>query len=84
MSPQQQINRNGGGSTSGNAGPSMGSRFSLAILAAGPLGPPHYPLDEWSTNVSRGDNPVTDFLFKIIPVEKPTQKPRGDTTTRTI
>ncbi|KFY05156.1 hypothetical protein O988_00218 [Pseudogymnoascus sp. VKM F-3808] len=82
MSPQQHIHRNGGGSTSGNAGPSMG--LSLAILAAGRLGPPHYPLVEWSTNVSRGDNPVTDFLFELITVEKPTQKPRSDTTTRTI
>jgi hypothetical protein len=60
------------------------SRFSLAILAAAPLGPSHYPLVEWSTNISRRDNPLTDFLFEFIPVEKPTQNnPRSDTTTGT-
>lgn len=41
---------------------STASRFSLAILAAGSIIPLHYPLVEWLTNVSRRDNPVTDYL----------------------
>ncbi|OBT93125.1 hypothetical protein VE01_09216 [Pseudogymnoascus verrucosus] len=51
------------------------SKKAKAILAAGPLVPPHYPLIEWSTNVSRSDNPVTDFLFEFIPVEKSQNNP---------
>ncbi|KFY94702.1 hypothetical protein V498_03771 [Pseudogymnoascus sp. VKM F-4517 (FW-2822)] len=76
MSPQQQNNENGGDETSGNAGPSMG--FSLAILAAAPLGPPHYPLVEWTTNVSRLDNPATDFLVECVPLQTMFRKRKSD------
>ena len=58
------------------------SKLFLAILAAGPLVPPHYPLVEWSINVSRRDNPVTDFLFEFITVEKYQNSPGSDAATR--
>ncbi|KFY67710.1 hypothetical protein V496_01446 [Pseudogymnoascus sp. VKM F-4515 (FW-2607)] len=41
-------------------------RLSSDILTAPPFGPPHCPLVQWSTNISRGDNPVTGFLFEAI------------------
>ncbi|OBT81632.1 hypothetical protein VE02_10009 [Pseudogymnoascus sp. 03VT05] len=52
------------------------SRFSLAILTAPPLGPPHYPHVEWWTNVSRHDNPVTDFLVERLTNESGHDNPR--------
>ncbi|KFZ01501.1 hypothetical protein V500_00737 [Pseudogymnoascus sp. VKM F-4518 (FW-2643)] len=82
MSPQQQNNGNRGVNTSRNAPSSIA--FSLATLAAGPLVPPHYPLIDWLTNVSRRDNPVTDFLFEFIPVEKSQKNAGSDATAPTL
>ncbi|KFY99120.1 hypothetical protein V500_01453 [Pseudogymnoascus sp. VKM F-4518 (FW-2643)] len=76
MSPQQQNNGNERDQTSYNAGPSMG--FSLAILTASPLDPPRYPLVEWLTNISRRENPVTDFLVECIPVQTVSRKRKSD------
>jgi hypothetical protein len=48
-------------------------RFSLASLATATLGPSHDSLAEWAANVSRRDNPISDFLFEF-EFEKPIQK----------
>ncbi|KFY53316.1 hypothetical protein V496_07709 [Pseudogymnoascus sp. VKM F-4515 (FW-2607)] len=72
MSSQKQNTGNPGGNGSANAGPS--TAFSLATLAAAPLGPAYNPVGEWEANVSRRDNLVTDFLFESATVDKSTIK----------
>ncbi|OBT60799.1 hypothetical protein VE03_09892 [Pseudogymnoascus sp. 23342-1-I1] len=76
MSSQQQNTENSGGNASVNAKSIMG--FPLASLATTPLGPTYNPLAEWEANVSRRDNPRTDFLFESGgAVENPTQEKRA-------
>ncbi|KFZ18334.1 hypothetical protein V502_04147 [Pseudogymnoascus sp. VKM F-4520 (FW-2644)] len=71
MSSQQQNIGNTGGNASANAEAS--TKFSYAALATTPLGPTYNPFAEWEANVSRRDNPMTDFLFESVAVEEPAQ-----------
>ncbi|OBT97154.1 hypothetical protein VE01_04842 [Pseudogymnoascus verrucosus] len=72
MPSQQQNNKYPGSNAPYIAGLSTG--FSLDTLATAPLGPTYDRLAEWADNTSTRDNPVTDFLFEIVPVENPTEK----------
>ncbi|KFZ18361.1 hypothetical protein V502_04128 [Pseudogymnoascus sp. VKM F-4520 (FW-2644)] len=71
MPSQQKNNGNRGENVPSNGGPSMG--FFYATLATAPLGPTYNSMAEWEANVSRRDNPITDFLFESVAVEEPAQ-----------
>ncbi|OBT54235.1 hypothetical protein VE04_10312 [Pseudogymnoascus sp. 24MN13] len=71
MPSQQQNNENPGSNNPYTAGYSTG--FSVATLGTVPLGHTYDPLAQWEANVS-WDNPITDFLFEIVPAENPTEK----------
>ncbi|OBT84642.1 hypothetical protein VE02_07068 [Pseudogymnoascus sp. 03VT05] len=54
--------------------PHTGHVFSLATIGNASVGPIYDPLAQWAANTFTRDNPVTDFLFEIGPVENPTEK----------
>ncbi|OBT75452.1 hypothetical protein VF21_05731 [Pseudogymnoascus sp. 05NY08] len=72
MPSQKQNNGKSGSNVPYNPGPS--TSFSLATIGTASVGPNYDPLAQWAASTFTRDNPVTDFLFEIGPVENPTEK----------